>query len=119
MTPSRPNMVRTSVCGDTAPERLTGELGPVHCALSLDGESRHSGDHRARATMPKVGKAVFSWKQKRGTVIRLVEGPPVIDLGEPTNGYLTGQMRKTPVCECPAWWTEQGQKMHHSPCVMV
>lgn len=117
----RPNMDRGTECGDTAPARLTGDLGPVRCRLALDRDGRHSGDHRGRASIPHVGKAVFSWKQKKGTQIRHVAGPPVIDLREDAqqNPYLTGQMRKAPVCACPEWWRDQGQKMHHSPCTLV
>lgn len=76
----RPNMDRHTECGDTAPARLVGELGPLRCRLALDRDGRHSGDHRARATMPNIGKAVFSWKQKRGTKVTYSEGPPVVDL---------------------------------------
>jgi hypothetical protein len=95
--------------------------------LEVDGQGRHSGDHRARASVPNVGRAVFSWKQKKGSARTIEEvttfsgGPPVVDLREDAqqNPYLTGQMRKEPVCACPDWWKETGSKMHHSPCRLL
>jgi hypothetical protein len=111
-----PSMTAERQCGTHVPEALSGTLRPGTCTLVVGADGTHTGDHKAHLTIPKVGRVTFRWK---GTRVRFVEGPPVVDLNEPTNPYLTGQMRKGPDCACPTYWKEQGQKMHHSPCVLV
>jgi hypothetical protein len=122
-------IVRGTRCGKPCPERLSGHLGTVTCSLETDANGHHSGDHRGRASIKYVGKAVLSWKnadkgtrtKETGTLVVYSGGPPVVDLRDDAalNPYLTGAMRKDIPCECPDWWIERGSKMHHSPCRLL
>jgi hypothetical protein len=103
-------------CTQRVPQALCGPLSPLpQCTLTTP-TGTHTGEHRARLVMVNVGKVVFKWKGARR---KIKPPPPIISFGAKTNPYLTGQLRKEPICECPGWWKEQGSKMHHSPCVRV
>lgn len=103
-------------CGDLVPPALAGGLGPKVCSLEVGKNGLHAGDHKAHKTIPHVGRITWKWKNRNPAPF---SQPPVINLPLHTNDYLTGQVRKKPSCSCPDWWSEQGQKMHHSPCVLV
>lgn len=76
------NRTMQRICGDVAPEAVSGSWSPVRCSREVNRRGVHSGDHKAHRTILRVGRVNFHWKQ--AAHVERSTPPPEIELpGEP------------------------------------
>lgn len=110
------------ICGERAPEALTGNLGVFKCTRAVTRDGSHAGEHKAHKTIPGVGRINVQWKQSQHAGRQRVYRPEVT-LPKAEATHLIGVVesggrftRHKIRCACPDWKIGIG---HIPPCPLV
>jgi hypothetical protein len=108
-------MANAYTCRETAPDALSGNLGPLKCSRAVTRNGTHVGEHKAHKTVRGVGRITITWKQAHHVGRPSVYDRPEIELPKASATHLAGTLDKTR-CVCPPWKVGIG---HISPCPLT